>query len=129
MRHVDQRPRQPSRIRVLPRSPVAKIPPFACLRRWITAFGRAGFAGLARLTGCAGLVRLAGCAGLARLAGCAGLVRLAGCAGLALLAGCAGPEPGIVIAPPATLPSLTLNAVYTSDGADLPLRSFLPDGP
>jgi acylglycerol lipase len=31
--------------------------------------------------------------------------------------------------PPApSAPSMTLNAIYTSDGADLPLRSFLPQG-
>src|ERR1700733_12687644 len=48
------------------------------------------------------------------------LVALAG----ALLAGCAEraaePDPGA--------PRLTFNAVYTADGADLPLRSFLPAG-
>jgi acylglycerol lipase len=48
------------------------------------------------------------------------LVVLAG----ALLAGCAEraaePDPGA--------PRMTFNAVYTADGADLPLRSFLPAG-
>jgi alpha-beta hydrolase superfamily lysophospholipase len=87
MRLVDQRPRQPSRIRALPWSLVAKIPPFGCPRRWLAAVA------------------------------------------VALLAGCTGPQPGTVLAPPPTLPSLTLNAVYTADGADLPLRSFLPEGP
>jgi acylglycerol lipase len=42
----------------------------------------------------------------------------------ALLAGCAEPGPQ----PPAGAPLMTFNAVYTADGADLPLRSFLPAG-
>jgi alpha-beta hydrolase superfamily lysophospholipase len=40
-----------------------------------------------------------------------------------LLTGCAQPAP-----PPPGAPLMTLNAVYTADGADLPLRSFLPAG-
>jgi alpha-beta hydrolase superfamily lysophospholipase len=44
--------------------------------------------------------------------------------GALALAACATPP-----APPAhETPSMTLNAVYTADGADLPLRTFLPAG-
>jgi len=41
-----------------------------------------------------------------------------------LLAGCAAP----VSQPPPGAPFMTFNAVYTADGADLPLRSFVPAG-
>jgi alpha-beta hydrolase superfamily lysophospholipase len=50
------------------------------------------------------------------------LVALVACAGLAACAA----RPAVQ---PAAVPSMTLNAVYTADGADLPLRSFLPAGP
>jgi acylglycerol lipase len=43
----------------------------------------------------------------------------------ALLAGCAGRA----AQPDLGAPRMTFNAVYTADGADLPLRSFLPAGP
>ena len=49
-------------------------------------------------------------------------IALAG--GLALAA-CAAPRPPT---PAHETPSMTLNAVYTVDGADLPLRTFLPAG-
>lgn len=51
---------------------------------------------------------------------CLILAALAG----ALLAGCAGP----VSQPAPGAPFMTFNAIYTADGADLPLRSFVPAG-
>jgi alpha-beta hydrolase superfamily lysophospholipase len=44
-----------------------------------------------------------------------------------LLAGCA--TTAVLPARPPALPSMTLNAIYTPDGADLPLRTFLPAEP
>jgi acylglycerol lipase len=46
----------------------------------------------------------------------------------ALLAGCAHPEPPPEPPTVPRAPDLTLNTVYTDDGAELPLRSFLPAG-